>query len=29
LPKVAHMGMFTAKEKTIRAVRSFVTTCNY
>ncbi len=27
LPKVAHMGMFTAKEKTAKATRNFVTFC--
>lgn len=27
LPKVAHMGMFTAKEKTAKATQNFVTLC--
>ncbi len=27
LPKVAHMGLFTAREKTAKAVRSFATLC--
>lgn len=27
LPKVAHMGMFTAKEKTVKIVRNFVSFC--
>jgi pimeloyl-ACP methyl ester carboxylesterase len=28
LPKVAHMGLFTAKDKTAKAVRSFAALCN-
>ena len=28
LPKVAHMGMFTAKDKTVKVIRSFVDLCS-
>ena len=27
LPKVAHMGMFTAKDKTVKIVRNFMQLC--
>jgi hypothetical protein len=28
LPKVAHMGLFTARDKTAKAVKSFAELCN-